>query len=228
MRNIVTRMALSLKQFGLYGTYLKVHAILSDPLFDIKYGTDTGKIIDLKNLTIKSPNIKYGIRYQPTKVIYLRKFLQQIKAIIPAKPVLVDFGCGKGRVLLIASEYGFNELRGIEFSHELCEIAKINIDIFRSRNKTDAVFRIIESDVTKYSVQSDENVFFMFNPFSETVMEQALNNISTSLKEWPRKILIIYVNPIEDKFIDSFDGIRKVRKYLYGYPFVVYTNYFVE
>jgi hypothetical protein len=98
MRNIVRRMASSLKQVGLYGTYLKVHALFSDPLFDIKYGTDTGKIIDLNKLTIKSPNIKYGVHYQPTKAIFLRKFLQQIKPIIQSKPVLIDFGCGKGRL----------------------------------------------------------------------------------------------------------------------------------
>jgi hypothetical protein len=126
----------------------------------------------------------------------------------------------------IASEHGFHDLRGIEFAHELCEIAKYNIEIFRSRNKTDAVFKIVESDVAKYSVRTDENVFFMFNPFEETVMEQVLNNISVSLKVLPRKILIIYLNPACDKLIKSFKGIRKIGEYLYGYRFIVYTNSF--
>ena len=39
----------------------------------------------------------------------------------------VDVGSGKGRALLLASDYPFREIIGIELSHELERIARANI-----------------------------------------------------------------------------------------------------
>jgi len=225
MKNIATRIINSLKNEGIYATYLKMHAIITDPLFDLRYGFDTGSIVELDRLTIKSENRIYGVHYQPTKVIFLKKFLKHIQHLLPSHAVLVDLGCGKGRVLLVASEFGFKELRGIEFAHELCEAARFNIEIYKSHNPTNIVFNIIESDVAQYSFQPDENVYFMFNPFNEIVMEKVLNDICISLQIQPRKILIIYLNPTCDKLIKSFPGIRKIGDFYYGYHFTVYSNY---
>src|ERR1035437_7106894 len=206
MRNILTRMVGSLKQVGLYGTYLKLYALFSDPFFDIRFGTDTSSIVELNQLTIESNNRKNGVHYQPTKVVFLRKFLKYIQHLIPASSVMIDLGSGKGRVLLIASEFGFREVRGVEFAHELCETAKNNISVYTTKKGSDADFRVIESDVTKYPIQTDENVIFMFNPFNESIMEQVLNNIKLSLQICPRDILIIYVNPTCENLIKSFQG----------------------
>jgi len=38
----------------------------------------------------------------------------------------IDFGSGKGRVLLLAARYPFKEVVGIEFSKELNDIALLN------------------------------------------------------------------------------------------------------
>jgi predicted RNA methylase len=133
-----------------------------DYLYDLNYGTDTITQRELDYLTIESENKERGVRYQPTRVMLLRKLFEKIRPIIPADPVLVDFGCGKGRVLLVASEFGFKEARGIEFSPELCKIARDNCAIYRKRTGTSTDFQIIEADVTNYRINSNENIFFMF------------------------------------------------------------------
>ena len=191
---------------------------------DNKYGIDTQTKIELKDLNINSTNVKNGERYQATKVIFLKKLLNNIKPIIPDSPVLVDLGCGKGRVLLVASEFGFREVRGVEFAHELCETAKDNIVKYKIRGKRDSVFRVIESDAALYKIQKDENVLFIFNSFDDMIMAQVLQNIAASIQEKMREVIIIYHNPKYDNLIKSFEGFMKVREYNFGYTFTVYSN----
>lgn len=104
-----------------------------DQLFDMKYGVDTESWSKLDKLDIDSVNKKYGVMYKPSKVRALRKLFSNIKPIIQQNSVFVDLGCGKGRTLLIASEFGFKAVRGVEFAHELCEIARRNFSVYKKK-----------------------------------------------------------------------------------------------
>lgn len=119
-----------------------------------------GEIATLDSLTIKSQNKEQGCRYQPTRVVPLRRLPQQIMPLVPANSVLVDLGCGKGRVVLIASQFGFKEVRGIEFAHELCEIARKNCARFRAIKGIVVECSIIEADATLYTIRSGETALF--------------------------------------------------------------------
>jgi len=203
----------------------RIVALIEDYYFDVKYGIDTRSWSELNGLTIESDNLKRGVRYQPTRVLPVRKLLQSIKPMIPDHGTFVDIGCGKGRILLIASEFGFATVRGIEFAHELCEIARNNCAVYRGKTGVVTEFQIIESDVVDYTVNDDENVFFMFNPFDDVVMNKVLNNIATSLEIQPRKIWIIYHNPECGNTIEKHDSFVKSREFVFwDYSFAVYSN----
>lgn len=219
------RAKISLRQQGLWATIFKFYILIIDFYFDIKYETDTCRKIKLDNLTIESYNRERGVDYQVTRVVPLKKLFNNIKLMIPADSLFVDFGCGKGRVLLIAAQFGFREVRGVEFAHELCEIAKNNCAVYKAKTAVRTEFQIIESDVVDYVINTDENVFFMFNPFDEMVLRKVLNNIATSLKVQPRRTLIIYYNPKYGNFIEQHDNFIKSEDFVFwGYNFTVYSN----
>ena len=44
----------------------------------------------------------------------------------------------------------------------------------------------------------------MFNPFDETIMSGVLENIKTSLQKNPRKITVIYINPLQKHLFLEF------------------------
>jgi tRNA1(Val) A37 N6-methylase TrmN6 len=69
---------------------------------------------------------------------------------LPKNKVIVDIGSGKGRVLLMASEFGFKEARGVEFSLNLCEIAKKNIENYTAKKKTNTIFNVYNADARFY------------------------------------------------------------------------------
>lgn len=43
---------------------------------------------------------------------------------------------------------------------------------------------------------SDRTIYYMFNPFGPHTMNQVVTNIEKSLRMNPRKVTIIYVNPV--------------------------------
>ena len=106
-------------QKGLRWTIHRICNRLIGYAFDIKYRTNTTSHVRLKDLEIQSNHKERGEQYEPTNIIPLKKLFNNLK--FPIHSVFVDLGCGKGRVLLIASEFGFKEVRGIEFSYELLD-----------------------------------------------------------------------------------------------------------
>jgi ribosomal protein L11 methylase PrmA len=106
---------------------------------------------------------------------------------------LIDIGCGKGRVLIVAAETGFTKLRGIEIARELCDSALENIGLIKNKFPN-AHFVIEHLNAIDYTPSPDAGVFFLFNPFPEKVMVKVAERISEHCKNYPES-RIIYVNP---------------------------------
>ena len=172
-------------------------AVIEDQAFDWRYGVDTSGTIGLKDLTIDSPHVTHGVDYFPTRARYFREILHALR--VPQDGVFVDLGSGKGRILLMAARSGrFRKVVGVEFSAELCRVAKENIRRFEHHCPSHVKFEVVHGDVADYDVQPDQTVFFMFNPFDDIVMRPVLNRLAHSLGESPRQIWLIYLNVDED------------------------------
>lgn len=202
------------------------HAKIVDFSFDILHGVNTRTFAELSDLSITDETSKKrGERYQPTRLIPLRKLFHAIKPIIPSDSVLVDLGCGKGRVLLAASELGLEKVIGVEFARELCEIAVKNCANFKTKNKLNTEYKIVCDDASNYSINSDENIFFMFNPFDEVILAKVINNISTSIQTNFRRVFVIYYNPVHANTIEQKKEFSKLLEFnLWHHKFTVYSN----
>ncbi|MGN6196222.1 MAG: class I SAM-dependent methyltransferase [Ginsengibacter sp.] len=166
-----------------------------------KYQIDTIRIDNLQHQKIKSNNLKHASIYQGTNYFIIEKAFEFLRNE-NANHNIVDFGCGKGRVLIVAAFYGFKKITGIDFAESLCREAELNIEkIKRLFPKTD--FEIVCDDAVNYSIENDSNVFFFFNPFDEIVMLQIVKNILSSFKKTARKIYIVYVNPLHKEIFLS-------------------------
>ena len=208
---------------GLKTAAKRIMSSFFDYLFDLKYGIDTFSWVELDDMKIDDNKKKRAKMYQPTCTLPLRKLLKELN--IPPGKIFVDLGCGKGIVLLVASEFGFKQARGIEFSPVLCDIAIKNCSTYKEKTKTDIDFIILSSDVIDYCLNDDEDVFYLFNPFDEYVLKQALNNITASLKRRNRGILIIYRNAVHASIIEKNGNFRKLMDFSsWGWDFTVFSN----
>jgi hypothetical protein len=126
-------------------------------------------------------------------------------------------------MLLLASEYGFKRVVGVDFSKELCEYASKNIAIYKEKAGVDIDIEAIFSDAALYEIKNDENVFFLYNPFDSVVLKNFLDNINASLEKDPRKIYLIYHCPEYNSIIEREKYLISSEKYmLYGCEFTLY------
>ena len=162
-----------------------------DKPFDWKFRTDTGGFIPLKDLTIKGSNSDEGHWYQPMSVTVFRRIMDQVDVDF-SEFEFVDFGSGKGRVLLLAAGYGFKKIIGVEFAQELHDIAVKNVAAYDSITGEPARIELICEDAVAFPLPDSPLVLFFYSPFEGSVLEQVLNNIKKSHMMKPRKIILIF------------------------------------
>ena len=201
-------------------TYLST---LFDRRFDDRYHVDTGDFVEIHEMTdVNSPNLERGIRYEPTRARPLRRILREIE--FPPESVFVDIGCGKGRAMILAVERGFNHVVGVDFSPSLCEVARTNIESFRRQSGRRFEAEVHQSDAIDFPIRPEYNVVFLYNPFDADVLGKVVASIDASLREHPRKMWVIYHNPLWQHTVESHGFTPTMERSYGGCEFTVYTR----
>jgi hypothetical protein len=164
--------------------------------FDERHGVDTAGIVHLAALDIVSPNKDLGVRYQAANPALVRRLLAQIP-IESGEYVFMDFGAGKGRTVLLASEFPFRRVVGIEFSQELVEIARANAARFRSGAQRCHDIEFLCLDAVDIEIPADPVVLFFYNPFGEPVMHRVMERVCASLDRRPRPAYVVLMGDDE-------------------------------
>ncbi len=176
-----------------------------------KYGINTTGADELGRLKKKGIEISHATIYMPVSYELLVEAFEQLRLLFPvaderkgiALKHIVDIGCGKGRALCVAASYGFQKLTGIDFSEHLCLAARNNLQI-TSQKFSSIDFSVINNDAFYFEFPKDADCIFLFNPFDEVIMSGVVKNMHISLQQHPRKIAVIYINPIyKDQFLKT-------------------------
>ncbi|MCP4097486.1 MAG: class I SAM-dependent methyltransferase [Planctomycetaceae bacterium] len=193
-----------------------LRGIWFDRRFDRKHNVSTTGAIFLKDLEIDSSNVELGELYDPFPSGPLKRLLSMLPQVDLSETTFVDFGSGKGRVLLIASDHPFKQILGVEFSPELHEQAENNIRSFRSRQQKCETIESLCQDATEFAIPDGPCVFFIFAAFRGEAFIEVLKNIKESYHESPRPMHLLYVtdpltHPIPDDDIQSVPLFRNIR-----------------
>jgi SAM-dependent methyltransferase len=160
--------------------------------WDRKYGVATAGIVQLGELRIESLNRDDGERYQGSHPARFRELINSIPANL-TEYTFVDFGSGKGRALLLASEFPFKRVIGVEFSPELNDCAQQNLRRFPARLQRCRNIELVTADVVDYDLPLDPCVLYFYNPFGEFVLRRVLDNVRASVEQSPRPIFLVFV-----------------------------------
>jgi SAM-dependent methyltransferase len=197
---LLQRAAINLRARGLRETVQIARSLLSGWMFDWRYATDTGGHIEQDKLAVTSANQHHAKVYLASKAGPTSALFRQLA--LPKSATFVDFGAGKGRVLLLAAQYGFARVIGVEFAADLCSIARGNVMAFRHCTGLTTPIEIVLDDATRLPITPDQQVFFFFNPFTEPVMQAVMRNIEASLNLHPRPAWVIYNTPSYEQVIN--------------------------
>lgn len=110
--------------------------------------------------------------------------------------VLLDIGCGAGRILCAAARQPFRRVVGVELDPEFAALASSNIERLRGRR---CPGEVVETDATTYVVPDDVTIVFLYNPFRGETLDRTLEQVLASYDRVPRRVRLVYANPVEDE-----------------------------
>jgi len=181
--------------------------------FDLLHGTDTGGYISGAELHSVSLSGLYITAYAGIAPSVLRQAI----AALPLRLeefTFIDLGCGKGRALMVACDYPFRRLVGVEIASELCDCARANL----ARNPDwQTRISILNEDAATCTYPDGPLLIFMFHPFLAPVLRRVLANLERQLRRSPREVHLLYGrNPRYTKVMNKFPFLREISDTAYA------------
>jgi hypothetical protein len=167
----------------------------SERFYEWKFGVQTEGGATTEQLGFSNPACR---RYEATDYATLFRLLGGLEWQ-EGRELFIDFGCGKGRVLLVAAMQPVRRVIGVELSQELSAIARRNVHQAQPRLRCRDV-EVITCSADAYVLPPAPLTIFFWNPFGGEILERVLDNIRESHRERPRPIRIIAAYPPGSEF----------------------------
>jgi SAM-dependent methyltransferase len=188
-------------------------------VFDRRFGVDTSGWIARPIPSGEGSNAQLGSSYDGSNPAHFKRIVQNL-GIHHEDYTFVDFGSGKGRVLLLATAFPFRQVVGVEWSQELHRVAQRNLSVYKGPRACD-VAESFCMDAAEFFLPPGKLVLYFFNPFKDEIVFRVLQNIGRSFKLESREIILIYMNP---RFRSIFDTASFLEKTADRGWFVVYRT----
>lgn len=151
------------------------------------------KLLQIKTTGRDDSNAdQYRYPYEPTPYRVLERLANS--GLIRKRDVLLDYGCGKGRVGFYLSYQTKAQTIGIEYDERIYLGALENRRTAVSREKTEFVMARAE----EYAVPAEVNRCWFFNPFSVELLRKVLARIIESYYVNQREVLLFFYYPSEE------------------------------
>ncbi len=193
-----------LKSDGIQTTFTKIIKNLYYKIIGVDFNMQ-----ELDHLTIKGENKNLGTicgsSAEHTVTHVLDTLVDFDESVLDG--IFVDYGSGKGKLIIFAKNYGFKHCIGVEFAKELCEIATKNIKKLKIKDT-----HVIHSDAVDFAIPNDARVLYFLNPFHKSVFEQVLPKIIAQSKNLNRELYIVYRAPIYNEVFQNYPEIKHLKK----------------
>lgn len=125
--------------------------------------------------------------------------------------VLVDLGCGQGRIVLAAASLEIKKVVGVELRKELADVARENL---RRCRRLSAPVEIVEADAADWDPR-EGTVFCVANAFGPATLAGVCDCIRRSLAERPRRVRLVYCIPVHRSVVDAQDWLEFEKEVAY-------------
>jgi SAM-dependent methyltransferase len=152
--------------------------------------------------------------YQPSEPALFREMLASL-TLASAKSdfrefTFIDIGSGKGRALLMAADYPFRRILGIELLPELHRVAKQNIAKYKSDSQQCFAIECLLGDACAFDFPAEPTVLYLFNPLPESGLVRMISNLELSLREHPRPVFVLYHNPLLEHVLTRSGTFKRI------------------
>jgi SAM-dependent methyltransferase len=178
--------------------------------FDVEFGVRTSGLVAGRHLKSGHRNDRHATAYYGVAPSVLHSLVRRWRRSGPAAPMsettFVDLGAGMGRAVLLASEFEFKAVVGVELHPNLAAIARKNVRLWRAAGRERAPVRIVEGDAVEFALPVGALLVFVFNPFGAAVLRRLLKRWRKPLCERAQALDILYVNNEQEGVLESERG----------------------
>ena len=180
----------------IHGYIWRVHPI------DKQLGVETSAEVPRRAQMSGHKMDKYAVQYQGLQPSILRKCLNLIG--VTAEMTFIDIGCGKGRALMVAAEYPFRHLIGVELSGFILATARSNFNILKKKKARYGDVELVHGDASQPPLDRGSNVLSFFNSFTGDPVHVLIEHMRHHLMTFPEsEIWLICTNPVSFQAFDE-------------------------
>ena len=168
--------------------------------FDREHGVTTQALMFLGELgTERGEAYAHATHYEPVPVADFRLLIRRVPKDVVTAATFVDVGAGMGRAVLLAREYPFKQIVGIELSPHLAEIARENLARGHGFEVACRDVRLIRADARKRRMPRGDLVVFLYNPFDEDALGAVLDRIEEHRDA--SEVWLLYHTPVHGDLV---------------------------
>jgi SAM-dependent methyltransferase len=170
--------------------------------------------VDTTSAAVSWRNRLLGVFHSPYQPTEASLFHEMLEALLKRSRAdfchftFIDLGSGKGRALLMASDYPFRRIIGVELLPALHQAARKNLDKYRGPTQKCFAVETICADAADFSFPAEPTVLYLFNPFPDVGLRKVVANLENSVRSRPA--YVIYHNPLLEHMLAASDSLRKI------------------
>ena len=186
--------------------------------FDQRHGTDTSGLLPGRVIAAGTgiPPAELTAYYGVAPSILAGVIDLWLRACSPGASiedtVFLDVGAGKGRAMMLASQYPFLRVEGVELNPQLAAIAHANFARWGSDPAANALapLRLHQADATRHPLPPEPTLAYLFHPFEGKLLRRFLRLVTGSLASNPHAFDLVYVNAEHNSMLDRHPSLRRL------------------
>ena len=219
------RGVLSALSFSLSSAILKF-LVRREPDFDRKYGTITNDWVEVADGEVPEEAFSTAVRYVPSKAEVIRHICRHLPIQLE-EFTFIDMGSGRGKALMIASDFPFQKIIGVEISPQHHRIAEENIAIYQSPKQRCTDIEAVCANALTYEFPKAPLVLYLYQPFGGPILQGMLQNVKDAIgDDW--ECLLCFAAPYHNQDIiqDSgyFEFVEQTHAFSSEDSWILYAN----
>ena len=182
--------------------------------FDAKWGVQTSGLIPGRLLKTGHKHDRHSTAYFGVAPSVFRALVRRWQRTRPAAPIeqfaFIDVGAGMGRAMLLAAEFPFKQVVGIELNPVLAKIAQKNLKVWRASDRAQMPMRVLCGDAVTAPMPDGPCAVFLFNPFGASVLKRLLKRLAVDFADRAGQLDLLYVNHEQEWVLEKQPGFRRL------------------
>lgn len=182
--------------------------------FDLEFGVRTSGLVPGRNLKSGQNVDRHNTAYFAVAPSIFHEMIVRWRRTKPVAAIdefaFIDLGAGMGRAMLLAAEFPFRAVIGVELNPLLAQIGRRNMTKWRAAGRAQAPMRMLCRDAAEFEMPPGPCVVFLFNPFGAPVLKRLVSGWRRSFRGRERELDILYVNTEQEQVIRIQPGFARL------------------